>query len=414
MKIKPEDFRLATKIANIKDVQSTGANKQYWNSVYRLVADPQKSHLTLKTTDKSLWITWNIPVAEEMQEFDSILPSDQVDTISKHTEGGSYEITYSKGAVIFNQDLRHLPVVEEAQKEYPEVSKLENPKSFKMVSKDLSRALKFITPFIEEGNPQADKSVVTFYPERGAFVGGSLRKMARVDGVQGECEMSFKKKTARAVYIFAENISEEVEVMVTEDYYRFFDPHSGNELVVRADVGRFPLVDKDFSDSITDVIKADRKMLADTVSILTGLLPEGADRLDLIFKGQDETASLYLKTGGGGEDSEQVAHDEFSVFRNRLQGSADKPHFAVNGKFLRAAIEQMEGTTLTLSYLGKGKGNLFTIQDEPREEQDVQRKILLSVQNWLSRSLAEKLQQKSEEPEEKSQPSTEVDSVESV
>lgn len=50
MRVKPEDLRVANKVANIKESSAgAGARKNYWNGVHRFVTQGNK--WIMKTTD---------------------------------------------------------------------------------------------------------------------------------------------------------------------------------------------------------------------------------------------------------------------------------------------------------------------------------------------------------------------------
>jgi hypothetical protein len=206
-----------------------------------------------------------------------------------------------------------------------------------------------------------------------------------VRGLTAEADMSFKIRTAKVVSEFATCIGDNVEITVTDRVYQFRDPDGGHILIVLGDEGRFPPIANDLTPMIQEIDMIDRKTLLQRAKAFAGPMQEGAERLNLTFRGQGETASLHVCTPGN--DPNEVTEDEIPVYREFPQREGQDPPEVVsrdvglNREFLSSALDAMDGTSVKFKYCGR----MILVEDqvpegEEGETLEPQRSILLSVQ----------------------------------
>lgn len=384
MRVKPEHLKLANRVAGIKETTSTAARRNYWNGVHRLFVDREAGCLVLKTNDGSMWLEWKIPYEGDPIDMDVLIPERQFDSAARYLEGGSLEVVRHNRIVTLEKDQLRYRMKEETTQPYPEPDLGTNPVTWRTVSAHLAKALKFVGSFIDEANPSKHKSVATLYTN-GRLIGGNPKRIAAVKGLQAEADMSFKTRTAKVVAEFLSCIGDNVEITVSDRCYQFKDPDAGHTLIVLSDEGRFPSVERDLTHLIQEVDQVDRKTLLQRAKAFAGTMQEGAERLNLSFRGQGDTASLHVYTPGN--DPNEVTEDEFAVYRE-FSETADRTtevgaplDVGVNRDFLSGALDAMEGTTVKFKYCGR----MLLVEDEvpdveEGETRGPERSILITVQ----------------------------------
>lgn len=209
MKVKPEHFKVAHRIANIKATCSTKQN--FWGAVHRLASHGGK--LILYTTDNSIWIEWNIPFEGEAIDFDVIIPEEKL-VYSTRIEGGSLELDPQPGVLRLVKPGVKMPLHLEANQTYPQPASGENSHTWEMQSKPLVDSLKFLIPLVNDTNPNQHKSCITVYTSGEAWT-GDLKNIGTAEGIVGvERDMSFKKQIAKALVDFLSQGSGDVRVTV--------------------------------------------------------------------------------------------------------------------------------------------------------------------------------------------------------
>lgn len=362
MKVKPEDLRLANSVAGIKESSSGTAKKFYWNGVHKLVTRGDK--LCLRTTDGTVWLDWYMPTEGEPLQLDSIVTHTSFEAPAKYMEGGSLEVSRSPGIITLKkgQQFTYPMVEQQAVGEYPEPTVGTNPTEWTCETTKLSKALRFVSGFIDETNPNANKSVATLRPD-GTLVGGNPKKCAILKGLSASAEMSFKSRTARVVSTFLDRIGDNVKISVSigeNATYTFTDPDSKHQLIVLSEAGRFPPVSQNMMTRVSEVLIIDRKTLLLRCLAFAGAMKEGQDRINLTIKGVKEHASLRVWTPGEGAD---IAADEFSIYRTVPDKVNEQPQdkearvtalgargpvdMFFNREFLAATLQAMEGTSVT-------------------------------------------------------------------
>jgi hypothetical protein len=305
---------------------------------------------------------------------------------------------------------------EETPQQYPEPVPGENPVVWRTDSASLAKALRFVGPFIDETNPNKNKSVGTLYTT-GTLTGGNSQRIATAKGLTARAELSFKARTAKVVAEFLSSIGDNVEISVSDRTYVFKDPDNGHRLVVLSEEGRFPTVERDLTNMLREVDQVDRKMLLGRAKAFAGTMPLGADRLNLSFRGSEENASLHVYTPG---DTTERTDDEFAVYRefpvppparlddetdeayalrveeNRQQvvaarGPAQPLEIGLNREFLAGALDVMEGTQVKFKICGT---RMVLVEDElgDLEEGTVrgpEKSILLTAQQGNGPATAE-------------------------
>lgn len=369
MRVKPEDLRVANKVANIKESSAgAGARKNYWNGVHRFVT--QGSKWIMKTTDNTVWVEWHVPTDGPVQEMDVIVQEGPFACVAKYLEGGSLEVTRENRIVTLSKGQLKYRLREETPQEYPEPNLGENPTIWVCETRPLVDALRFLASFIDERNPNANKSVATLYTN-GVITGGNPQRIATHKGLSCSAEMSFKSRTARVVAEFLSNIGEKVQISVTNATYKFTDPDSGHNLVVLAEEGRFKHVERDLTPLIREMAQVDRKMLLQLAKAFEGAMATGQNRVSLTFRGATDHASLKICTPG--DNPGEVTEDEFAVFREvpKKPGETDPDHetrqsalgqleIALTREFLADALEAMTGTNVKFKFCGR----MVLVEDE--------------------------------------------------
>jgi hypothetical protein len=412
LEVKPLDLKTAARVSgSIKDTTSSGARRNYWNSVHRLTVVGNR--LQLRTNDGSVWLDWNIPVEGNAENWDVLLPAAQFNEMaSKSNEGGMYNIKKENGLIHLTQGgQRNLRLREETMQQYPEPSPGTDPKTWEVAAEPLARALRFVQPFIDATNPTPAKSVATLF-DSGLLVGGSPKKFAWVEGLKADKPLSFKSKTAKAIADFLRHLTDTVRITIDSLHYTFECPHHGHKLVVSGENVTFPNMMRNIKGMEAEIFKVDSKMLQSGVAILSALLPAEADRLNLEIKGSGDNASLRLSTLG---DDSHNSNDEFTVLRTLFTGpqadgeerpkwepTAENPeppttYLAVNCRNLLEVLNQMEGTTLTARWFDNLK--LLYLEDEKTEETDIVKSILLTAQNLSNMNAADRLALQAQELE---------------
>lgn len=389
LQLKPSDLKAVARVSgNVKDVTSSGARRNYWNSVHRLKLKDRK--LKLLTNDGSIWLDWNIPIEGGGEgEFDILLPAAQFnDMASRSSEGGLYEVTRDGGILLLKQGQRNLRIREESPQEYPLPEGGTGPRTFNVPAGPLAKALSFVSPFLDVANPTAAKTVLTWDTE-GMMIGGSPKRIARVTGLPRQPMMlSFKQKNAKAVAIFLKQLEGDVKITVDDRHYTFECANHGHKILVLGETVQFPGAMRSLEGKQTETYKVDTKTLLSGVTILATLLPAEADRLNLRFKGSAENASLRLSTIG---DDNRNSNDEFPIIRKlwsnesgtltdvtAQQGDATDSWIAVNARIFQEVLNQMEGITMDATYYGRMK--LLYLQDEKGEDSEITRSLLVTVQ----------------------------------
>jgi len=402
MKVKPEDLKLANKVAGVKESTSTTQKRNWWNGVHRLKTEGNK--LILKTNDGSLWLEWAIPIEDESIELDVIVQERTFDYAARYLEGGSLDVTYANRIITLGKgQLAYRMREETPQTAYPEPEKGTDPVSWKMDSAILAKALRFVGPFVDETNPAANKSCATLYPE-GLLIGGNPQRIVAVKGLkasEGDTiakEMSFKVRAAKVAAEFLSSVDATVKITVTNKNYVFKDEESGHQLTICSEEGRFPKVERNMEGSVREIDQVDRKTLLIRAKAFAGSMPQGADKLNLSFKGEKEHASLRVQTPG--EIDGEITRDEFAVYRDfpetcgdgrgRQESAEEKTNrvgqpanVGVNIEHLAEALDAMEGTNIKLKYCGYPQGRILVVEDEivtgESEERGPEKLVLLTA-----------------------------------
>jgi len=191
LKVKPEDLKIANKVAHIKDM-ATGAKKHYWNGVHRLKSEGDS--LILMTQDGLVWLEWHIPLEEPaVESMDVLIPAEAFDAASRHLEGGSLEISRNGGITTLERGQLHYRLREETPQDYINPKEGSGPVTWETDSVPLAKALRFVSRFIDELSPQENKNCATLYHEDSLLTGGNPRRLARVKGLKADATMSFSK-----------------------------------------------------------------------------------------------------------------------------------------------------------------------------------------------------------------------------
>jgi len=378
VKVKPEDLKIANKVANIKETTSSAAKKNYWNGVHRL--KNTATTLMLMTTDGQLWLEWHIPVEDTPIEMDVLVQNEGFDYAARYLEGGSLEVQRSGGIVTLHKGQLNYRLREETRQKYilPKAGK--DPVVWETDSDSLAKALKFVARFIDETNPQENKNCATMYKEEKMLTGGNPRRIATVRGLTIEADMSFKTRGANAVAEFLSAIGDRVRITATDANYIFEDPTNKHKLTILAEGGRFLKIVQDLSARLMEKDRIDRKMLLTRAKAFAGAMPQGSDRLNLSFRGAEGQASLRLHTPG--EIENEITDDEFGIVREIPEEIPQPPRFtekvkydvanppdvdlAVSREFLANTLDQMDGTVISWSYCGR----MVLIEDEDIPEED--------------------------------------------
>jgi len=383
MRVKPEDLRLANSVAGVKESSSGTQKKFWWNGFHRLVTQGNK--LVLRTTDGTLWLDWFIPIEGEAVPIDAVVSSTAFEAPAKYMEGGSLELSRSPGIITLKKGQFVYPMVEQqATGEYPVPTPGDNPIEWTCETHKLAKALRFVSGFIDETNPNANKSVATLRVD-GTLVGGNPRKCAILRGLEAKAEISFKSRTARAASMFLERIGDTVKISVTDKTYTFTDPDNGHSFVISAETGRFPPVSQQMMNKVSEVLIVDRKTLLLRCLAFAGAMKEGQDRINLTIRGTKEHASLKVWTPGEGQD---IASDEFSIYRTvpdkegetaelkeaRLMTLSTKGPVDMffNREFLANTLQAMEGTSVTFHSDGQ---RFALLQDEAATGDDAAKSV---------------------------------------
>jgi hypothetical protein len=378
LRIKPEDLKLANTVASIKESSGNTAKKNYWNGVHLLVTKP--GTITLKTTDGSFWIEWHIPTEGPTDEWQALIKSEALDCAARYLDGGSFEVSRQNRVISLTKGEFSYPLREETPQTYPEPRLGENPTTWTVESKPLSDNLKFVAAFIDETNPNANKSIATLF-SNGQLSAGNPTRHATVNGLTAPTDMSFKTRAAKAVANFISRIGDNVEITVTDSTYQFRDPAAGHSLVLLSEPGRFKRVGQDLSNKMMEIITVDRKTLYQRAQIFQGALRENIDRINCALRGENEQSSLRVST----PDDEAPAHDEFGVYRTfvprkietgevdtqgnktlreetpeEVEARKGPVEFALGREALASTLAAMEGTSIILKYYGR----FLLIQDE--------------------------------------------------
>ena len=404
MKVKPEDLRTANSIAGIKEGSAGASKKNYWNGVHKLTTKEREGKLLLKTNDGSLWLEWSIPYEDSLIEIDSLVQEAAFDYAAK-MEGGSLEVTRANRIIHLGKQQFSYPLREETPQQYPDPKPEGTPIRWTCPTATLASCLRFVAPFIDETNPNANKSVATLFTN-GELKAGNPQRFAFVEGLNAKADMSFKSRTCKAVSTFLSRIGDIVEISVYNNLYEFKDPVQGHRLAVLAETGRFMQALQDLSNRILEIDQVDRKTLYQRAVVFGGALREGIDRLNIEIKGENELASLKVSTPGEQND---IAQDEFGIYRTFPEKANEAPEqlaerkkpieYAMSRQALVDSLGAMDGTTITFRYCGR----MTLIEDELVAEDGgaaLPKKTVLILTKSLAQAAQEEIAQKQKLVEE--------------
>lgn len=379
IKISPENLKQAARVAHIKDILTTSATRNFWNTVDRLIFD-RNNGLSLKANDGVCWITWHIPHEGDHPDFDVLIPSEKLAEAGKYS-GDSYELMLQNGTMSLVQGTRHAQIREQAQTDYPEPEfDAEVAQSWQGPTRVLLTALQFVGPFVDDLSPNPNKSVCSIDPERGTLRGGSPKRIATVLGLEIPFPMSFRQKTCKAITMFLSNIGDTVTVASDGRHYLFHDGN-GNELILLGENATFDILTDDFVDQITDVFSIETKVLFNSVKFLTGFMPHGSERIKVILDQDGTEARMHLSTIGVADAlSDDVnSSDDLQVIRDTEVTSGEPVIFSVAAQQLNTVLDAFDPKgSVELSYT---KGLLMLEDISTDADSPVHKSVLLSVQD---------------------------------
>lgn len=379
IKINPDDLRKAARVAHIKDVLTTTATRNFWNTVDRLTLD-REGRFSLKANDGVCWITWTIPYEGQNGAFDVLIPTDKLTEAGKYA-GDSYELSLQGGVMSLVQGSRHAQIREQAFTDYPEPEfDLDSALAWKGQTKALLTALQFVGPFVDDKAPSPNKSVCSLDPERGTLRGGSPKRIATVTGLDIPFPMSFRQKTCKAITMFLSNIGDQVQVLSDGRHYLFQDDQ-GNELVILGENATFDIMTDDFYDQATDLFSVETKILLDSVKFLNGFMPHGSERIKVIVDQAGTEARMHLSTIGASDSlgDDVNSSDDLMIVRDTELTSGEPVIFSVTAQEFNMVLDALDPKgTVEMTYF---KGLLMLEDISDNTEVPLNKSVLLAVQD---------------------------------
>lgn len=377
IQVRPLDLKVIAKLSGqVKDIMSN--TKRYsWSSLHRLVA--KDGWYIFYTNDGQVFLEWVIsPQSSTNDDYEIAVPAAQFNELaSKPLVGSFYQISYEDGFLELSQAQRKLKIRTEPLHDYPDPTSVRaSDPCWLITAALLNKNLRFVAPFIGDGNVKTSLRVAT-WKKNGDLIGGTLQLMVRVQGLPVPLvPMSFTQRSAKALGAFLGALTGDVQITVSEKHYYFECPTHHHRLIIARETASFREPDA-CGGSETEIVKVDGPRLLSGVLALEPLLPKDAYRLLFEVYGSGENAVVKISTGL--EDSKS-SQDEVPAIRE-LNGTTST-WFSVNNKFLAQALREMDGVNLTLKYYHKDK--LLYIEDDRCSDTDTRRVTMLVVHSVAS------------------------------
>jgi hypothetical protein len=247
----------------------------------------------------------------------------------------------------------------------------------------LSKSLEFVSTLVERRRIGAETSLVTHLSD-GRVVGGTPRGFAMVEGLPAPpTAMIYRRPSVDVLAAFLARLRGEVNVEISERSYRFTCPSMGHELRVPADCDAPPPWPQ-MDDEEHEEILIEGPLFKHEVLVMGVLLPEPADRLNVLIRGDGGNSSLLISTpllkGAGSAGSANLPALRTvppSIRASGEEGEAPDTRFSLVADHLNAAVRKMTGAVLRLRY--DRRQALLRIDDEAEESGKTRHSAILSI-----------------------------------
>lgn len=382
VQIKPDNLKKVARLtAQVKDIQVPKSKSSPWNGLHRLQAFDDQ--LRLLTTDGSTFLNWKVTTEASFNDnFDVVLNAGQFNEVALHLKDCPLQISHLDGVLSLVQEQRHMrmkvhPPVSYPNPDQPSNSPDSDPVTWNYNSLALAESLEFITPFIDDENPNPNRSVATLRAN-GQLDAGSGKTFGRVQGLDTiPVGLNFKRSTAERVAAFLKQVGPFVEITVCGESYMFRCLKGGHTLVVAGECHSFVDDSVQLANAEYESLKFDKDTLVASLRFLSVVVSGEGKPVGVRTRGRDEVASMRISSGGPVEAEESV--DEIQVIRTfiapeDIKNDQDEPttdhvrdtNLKLRSTTLREIMAGMKGKFLNLK-IYYPKFNLLRIEEEKHE-----------------------------------------------
>jgi hypothetical protein len=371
MQIKPLDLYDAHTAGSITN---TKLNSYHWSPLHRLVTEDRR--LLLKSTDGSIWVEWEIPFEGEPFELDVGIRSIELEHLARFGNGGRLTLSTAGSAICFARQQFQFVMDGTDAATYPEIRQSDpsdDDVDFSVDATKLGDSLSYISDFIDEKNPAAEKQVATLFASNGQLIAGKPKKLGIVDGLETRIDISFSKETACQAAQFFRLIGGDARFTASNEKYVISAPDLCRQITIQGKSERYPRerVLQRLNQTVPLAL-VDRKTLLSRARCFAGTLPTASSRLDLLMRGSNDQASLIVKTPGR---SNLRSKDEFGIFRS---AEDELPlvdtKVAIDCKKLISALKRMQSTTFSMQSFPR-----ISVLREVPEPGDICRSVLITT-----------------------------------